>query len=468
MGIASTLLYGQLTRSPPTEPADYPIARYLQHPLPRHLASSADVLSGMIAEDEEDRHRLSSPSSADANISSTSSVSSGSSSIGNAHAPVDIVSPAFVAHVYAACRHLLERALPAVDTSGTTGSSANRRHAEEGEQGGGDMRLSSPLMQIELIQRKGGHVIEESSHSSVTGDGDEESGVDHHHLLNSTSTHNASSEADALLQEQQQQRQQQKDLRANQSIRWTRRLYLDSIVGVDLNVVHNSSGSRSSQSSPPSSSSPTTTHIGMNAHHYAYLAVARIDSASSGQYLGESLHRGLDGFSAWLACYIVWHHPETLYLSSTATAVAGKTFEMRHAGLLRAIADLEQLSQRYYAVELGHESAVSFLIGALRAILRKCQRVEQYWQQHHLPSLNDLEGNRRSPAFQSSSLSLPTSCTTGHLDEVQRVDWLSHPDVLGHLLPLNCGHNGWPADAHMDQVTKWLREQNIIPEDARR
>lgn len=145
----------------------------------------------------------------------------------------------------------------------------------------------------------------------------------------------------------------------------------------------------------------------------AWLAIMRIDGGF-GQLLGASLARGLDGTKSWLASYIVWNRNTSAFMKN---------------GTKSAIDDLKTLTQSLHKTELEHEYAIQFIIEALECLYQCNVR----FASEGCHALNSLAGSDQG--FQ---------------------------DLLGTLIPLHCGHNGWPSDFELEMVSSWFEALEVV------
>eukprot|EP01033_Poteriospumella_lacustris_P006933 gene6933-4997_t len=128
----------------------------------------------------------------------------------------------------------------------------------------------------------------------------------------------------------------------------------------------------------------------------------------------------------WMASFIVWNHGDTLALVDEGDPMA----EIR-----RAISDLEFLTQVAHANEFRGSHEVNFVIKALRVLFKR----NQYCFGH--------------PPSSSSS-----SAASSEIDPFSH----QHAKTVGKLIPLACGHNGWPEDDDMKEISKWLQSKNLV------
>ena len=142
----------------------------------------------------------------------------------------------------------------------------------------------------------------------------------------------------------------------------------------------------------------------------AWLAIMRIDGGF-GQLLGASLSKGLDGTKSWIASYLVWNRNTSVFMKN---------------GIKNAIDDLKALIERLHPTELQDEYAIHFIIEALDCLYQKNNRFIQEGN----ASTKDLLGG-----------------------EVQQKALM---DLLGTLIPLHCGHNGWPSELEMEMISSWF------------
>lgn len=188
----------------------------------------------------------------------------------------------------------------------------------------------------------------------------------------------------------------------------------------------------------------------MSPYAKAWFAISRV-RGSAGQMLNHALCKSLDDTVAWICNYIVWSE-----MDSTDN----------DAGTIpRAVADLRAFATSLHVLELGTNSAITFIIQALECIEER--RVHFCAQKHRSKRSDDLEtaitgspvsvvGLERTAMLDSSCCSRSSHSTRGQ----ESLDVVA--SNIGDLVTFSCGHNGWPQVNELDQVTAWLSSKTLM------
>lgn len=196
-----------------------------------------------------------------------------------------------------------------------------------------------------------------------------------------------------------------------------------------------------------------------------WLLLARIDGRS-GQLLGNSMRFGYDGFRSWVCALIVWNNHtsgDALYNSRSLTAsladlepffeqlsgdlVLGSAVKFIREGLmalqLRMQSPLKLMTDPVVtAVESSNSTSVgSVLERAQRTLLGTCSE--------YVPHIPVNSKWAHGPRTASDSGSNSNSSSNG-----------ASPS-LGYVIPLHCGHNGWPPREALAHMTKHLIDHNL-------
>jgi hypothetical protein len=215
-----------------------------------------------------------------------------------------------------------------------------------------------------------------------------------------------------------------------------------------------------------------------------WVVLARIDGGS-GQLLGQAVRGGYDGFRAWLCSLLVW--------GTAGRAFPDRSLPASKTTLQRAVRELSVLVEESRNSELRLSVVVIFILEALQGLAR---RLEAPIGVHQL-SVSRGEGGEESTSTSVESLSpasssgtvtslcnleancglsscyeqLPQSAVTQrggrsyvHLDssggpgsDKSSASTLRVPlQRLGQVLPLHCGHNGWPAHHELAAITEFF------------
>ena len=159
----------------------------------------------------------------------------------------------------------------------------------------------------------------------------------------------------------------------------------------------------------------------------AWGTLCRADNVS-GQLLGHASSLGVPGIRSWLCTYIAW---AGLIAGQSATMIPRKPFRRKAATALSVTCVAEELQR---------------LLG-----------------QYGTPSLetSEVEEPRGLPPHVVSSLRFIQNSLVLLVDKQVPPDKHSLPQSrrarLGHLLPLDCGHNGWPAANAVQAVMQCVK-----------
>ncbi len=205
--------------------------------------------------------------------------------------------------------------------------------------------------------------------------------------------------------------------------------------------------------------------VALTPHTKLWVALARIDGGS-GQLLGQAARAGYDGFRAWLCSMIVW--------SAAGRATPDSSLPRKRSTLQQAVAELSEILAENESEFLGTKVEVTFVRDALQAVARRTEaplssrgsgaarRVGHRGGEEE-EEVGDLEENAQlnGSGRPASSVSTPHSrcceqpvmmassahSSCSHISNSAGMTSASPAPHVGHVVPLHCGHNGWPSAA---------------------
>eukprot|EP00602_Paraphysomonas_sp_CaronLab_P013816 CAMPEP_0185041582 /NCGR_PEP_ID=MMETSP1103-20130426/41078_1 /TAXON_ID=36769 /ORGANISM="Paraphysomonas bandaiensis, Strain Caron Lab Isolate" /LENGTH=770 /DNA_ID=CAMNT_0027581383 /DNA_START=370 /DNA_END=2682 /DNA_ORIENTATION=+ len=167
--------------------------------------------------------------------------------------------------------------------------------------------------------------------------------------------------------------------------------------------------------------------------------IARVDGCC-GQSLGEAVVKGLDGIRAWVACFIIWGARRVpLY---TCFPSVGITVQESIRDINRLLYEIED-SRKQPGFTLQSVSSLNecmvFISKAFEVILIRQQQIASgYIRVPQINGMSDLSTAKAKGAERDTGLS------------------------IGHVIPVHCGHNGWPHDTELNILLHYLEEVKAI------
>lgn len=383
-------------------------------------------------------------------------------------------------HFYACCRHILEMAaesmLPSLSSSSSShGNPPSSNRGQQQQQASinnndpSSPTLQTPLIigQIEMMQRQGGHASTNQTMRTLVADGlvleegeakdyleeQQESSSNRKLPLTMLSQQLSSSSSSSSSRNHQEATGHRNRYEQRQQMvqALCRQRYVSKMTSIDM--------------------SDSTAHgKPLQVYQKAWIAISRLDNGC-GQRLGPAIGgRGLDGVQAWLQSLLIFGHDQ-LRIDN----IHDGSSKVVKEGLERTARDLRRLRQ--LEPQLNDHEAILFLEKAISLL--------QAWHEQFCSSANhrsnevdsDVESSLQS---QSSSVRLYGSTAIGGLEALQHhcpQHVLSHcatssslpplgsscldHKLMGKLLPLSCGHNGWPSAKELVNLRTWLVSANI-------
>jgi hypothetical protein len=201
-----------------------------------------------------------------------------------------------------------------------------------------------------------------------------------------------------------------------------------------------------------------------NPYLKAWYAIMRVDGGC-GQFLGPAVIKGLDTVKSWILSYILWNHTEVLAMHASSHPGG--------MGFAAAAEDLHKLRSKLHVQELAEDHAILFLERALLVLRDRNIRItkSRLLNQDNYDVESNSSGIRLSPIVplygstvssnsedqmsSSSSACCESARSVCKRPEAMQMEQLS-TTTLGQLIPLRCGHNGWPGEEELKAIKQWL------------
>eukprot|EP01041_Mallomonas_annulata_P010249 gene10249-21380_t len=151
--------------------------------------------------------------------------------------------------------------------------------------------------------------------------------------------------------------------------------------------------------------------IPLTAAERAWVIIARTDGAC-GELLGQAFSKGFDSLRKWLCCMLYW----SARSSPDVLLPRGKT------DLQGTVMALKELVEVRYKHEMRNDKTIHFLLEGLEALYTRQEILKR---------------------------------------EADSQDVLTQMRDTGHVIPLHCGHNGWPGNAAVGSLIRMLNIVNF-------
>jgi hypothetical protein len=255
----------------------------------------------------------------------------------------------------------------------------------------------------------------------------------------------------------------------------------------------------------------------LNPFKKVYAVLFRTDNGCD-YLLGSAFTRGLDFFQSWITCYLCWNGRNIIkspsYIpvitpppksgggaSKSSNKDIGKFFKRT---VLHCIQDLKQIMEELHPNVLSACNELIFIIKALEILFAKNAYFsggeEVHFHGSSSAASSSVYGKSKSVYGDDdrdddleASVPLrasPRSTAAGHPGDrshppsqqrQKSVNWekclqsegtfLTTADakpILGDLLPLHTGHNGWLHSPDLKLMKAWLTQNSLIPDDSKR
>ena len=193
-----------------------------------------------------------------------------------------------------------------------------------------------------------------------------------------------------------------------------------------------------------------------------WLCLARLDGGS-GQLLCQSMRWGIDGVRSWLASYIIWN----------ASVGHDSFLPSNRVNFQRTISDLKSLIDQIHPIELKNDSMVVFIQKSLVCIDARQQHYSHLYATDRLTVNSDVKGvvSDNMGSSSSRSIQVDNSSNKGYqicrnvciIETIQSIKSFIFKEAqvdqsrLGYLIPLHCGHNGWPSNHEINILVAFIK-----------
>ena len=184
-----------------------------------------------------------------------------------------------------------------------------------------------------------------------------------------------------------------------------------------------------------------------------WLCLARLDGGS-GQLLCQAMRWGIDGIRAWLASYVIWSPSSghDCFLPSN------------RVNFQRTISDLSCLIDQIHPIELKNDSMVLFIKKALMCIESRqthyshINALERIAMSNNDVKINDDGADSLSNNFRlCQNVCINESILSLKSLAIRDNSSINVKSKVGYLIPLHCGHNGWPSSNEINLLITFIK-----------